>query len=142
MRSPKVRHNSPHYQQSTYILHRSSTGVHICSALDEEQRNTFTRPYRSKRSRPCDICRGRKGYCRIDDAPPPPCQRCKKLNVAGTFLEGPTKRQQTSYREKNSLTSVTDQELIFMLRVRAVAQAFGVVLMDDLQNPHIFLVPC
>lgn len=93
---------SKHILQSTSIPHRLSTITHVYLVMEEEQSNTFTRPYRSKRSRPCDICRGRKGYCRIEDAPP--CQRCRKLNVACTFIEGPAKRQQTSYREDDTTT--------------------------------------
>ncbi|KAH8807247.1 fungal-specific transcription factor domain protein [Xylogone sp. PMI_703] len=51
----------------------------------------LSRPYRSKRARPCDLCRSRKACCRIYIAPP--CGLCRKLGMDCSFLESPSKRQ-------------------------------------------------
>ncbi|OAP56818.1 hypothetical protein AYL99_08930 [Fonsecaea erecta] len=50
-----------------------------------------SRPYRSKRARPCDLCRSRKACCRINTAPP--CGLCAKLGLNCTFEQQPSKRR-------------------------------------------------
>lgn len=52
------------------------------------------RPYRSKRHRPCDQCRGRKLGCQIDDGLP--CQRCRASKLDCTFDAPPPKRVRLS----------------------------------------------
>ncbi|KAL6354399.1 hypothetical protein LRP88_11730 [Fusarium phalaenopsidis] len=49
------------------------------------------RPYRSKRHRPCDVCRRRKHACHFQDQPP--CTVCQELGTECTFNEPPTKRR-------------------------------------------------
>jgi hypothetical protein len=51
------------------------------------------RPYRSKRNRPCDLCRYRKVCCRIDMEPP--CSNCIQNKTECTFLQPATKRPRT-----------------------------------------------
>ena len=46
------------------------------------------RPYRSKRSRPCDLCRQRKACC----TGPPCCSLCKANGRECTFVQGSSKR--------------------------------------------------
>ncbi|RDW66463.1 hypothetical protein BP6252_10098 [Coleophoma cylindrospora] len=81
--------------------------------------SSFTRPYRSKRNRPCDVCRSRKVYCRIEETPP--CQLCRKLDVPCTFVEGPAKRQQTTgaFQESSAIaaslatnTAITTEQFV------------------------------
>ncbi|KAH8900553.1 hypothetical protein GQ53DRAFT_592026, partial [Thozetella sp. PMI_491] len=48
------------------------------------------RPYRSKRHRPCDVCRRRKHGCFLDDEPP--CRVCRSLGAECTFNDAPRKR--------------------------------------------------
>ncbi|KAF5004709.1 hypothetical protein FDECE_8820 [Fusarium decemcellulare] len=52
----------------------------------------FYRPYRSKRRRPCDVCRRRKTACRIESQPP--CASCRDLRVECRF-EGPPVRRRS-----------------------------------------------
>lgn len=52
------------------------------------------RPYRSKRHRPCDQCRGRKLGCQTDDGIP--CQRCRAAKLDCTFAKPPPKRARLS----------------------------------------------
>lgn len=53
--------------------------------------NAPPRPYRSKRHRPCDICRRRKHACYVDQRPP--CRNCRELGVECTFNDPPSKRR-------------------------------------------------
>ncbi|KAJ0426791.1 hypothetical protein BJY00DRAFT_306787 [Aspergillus carlsbadensis] len=53
--------------------------------------NRQYRPYRSKRSRPCDTCRRRKVACRIDSQPP--CENCASSGIECSFEEPPLKRR-------------------------------------------------
>lgn len=48
------------------------------------------RPYRSKKQRPCDLCRRRKTCCVIHDKPP--CMLCAKHGVKCTFAQKPSRR--------------------------------------------------
>ncbi|CAH0054927.1 unnamed protein product [Clonostachys solani] len=52
---------------------------------------SLNRPYRSKRHRPCDVCRRRKHACHLEDQPP--CRICRELGTECTFNEPPTKRR-------------------------------------------------
>ncbi|KAJ9132077.1 Transcription factor [Pleurostoma richardsiae] len=49
------------------------------------------RPYRSKRHRPCDLCRRRKHACIVEDEPP--CRVCRELGTSCTFKEPPGARR-------------------------------------------------
>lgn len=51
---------------------------------------SHSRPYRSKRHRPCDVCRRRKHGCFTDQRGP--CRACQKLGVQCTFIDAPRKR--------------------------------------------------
>ncbi|KAJ5989743.1 hypothetical protein N7522_009950 [Penicillium canescens] len=52
-----------------------------------------TRPYRSKRQRPCDQCRARKLGCQTDGGA---CQRCRSAKLDCTFDKPPPKRARNS----------------------------------------------
>ncbi|KAL4784163.1 fungal-specific transcription factor domain-containing protein [Aspergillus varians] len=49
------------------------------------------RPYKSRKSRPCDACRRRKVTCDMPTGPP--CRRCSRINHACTFEHGPGPRK-------------------------------------------------
>jgi hypothetical protein len=51
------------------------------------------RPYRSKRHRPCDVCRRRKQACSLYDNLP--CRVCRELGTECTFNDPPSKRLRT-----------------------------------------------
>lgn len=48
------------------------------------------RPYRSKRHRPCDVCRRRKHGCSVDQQLP--CRACRQLGIECSFNDAPRKR--------------------------------------------------
>ncbi|KIV79210.1 hypothetical protein PV11_06781 [Exophiala sideris] len=57
-------------------------------------RDRGPREYKSRRYRPCDLCRSRRIACRIDSSPP--CAFCQSRGSECTFLEKPvTKRRRT-----------------------------------------------
>lgn len=56
------------------------------SAVEEHGRK-----YRSKKQRPCDLCRSRKTYCKIQESESR-CENCKKLDRRCTFVLEPLKR--------------------------------------------------
>ncbi|RFU34824.1 hypothetical protein B7463_g1540, partial [Scytalidium lignicola] len=62
----------------------------------QDQQQQKSRPYRSKRQRPCDVCRRRKHACILDGEPP--CSICRTLNTACTFNEPPGKRRRHENR--------------------------------------------
>ncbi len=70
-----------HHQHHLVGLPNPST-----AALEE------VRPYRSRKSRPCDLCRSRKSRCVVFDAGAP-CYLCGLNGRACTFLKGTTKRK-------------------------------------------------
>lgn len=51
------------------------------------------RKYRSKKQRPCDLCRSRKTHCRIMGSEAT-CELCKKLSRQCTFVQKPLRRAQ------------------------------------------------
>lgn len=51
------------------------------------------RKYRSKKQRPCDLCRSRKTQCRMLDTNSN-CELCKKLNRQCTFVLQPLRKEQ------------------------------------------------
>lgn len=53
------------------------------------------RKYRSKKQRPCDLCRSRKTHCRLPSNGTA-CDLCSKLSRSCTFLREPRKRTQAS----------------------------------------------
>jgi hypothetical protein len=55
------------------------------------------RTYKSRRERPCDLCRTRKVACRIDAAPP--CALCRTQGVTCTFIQRPGKRKRPTPQE-------------------------------------------
>jgi hypothetical protein len=50
------------------------------------------RKYRSKKQRPCDLCRSRKTQCRILNGNAT-CELCKRLSRACTFILQPLRRE-------------------------------------------------
>ncbi|PLB44213.1 hypothetical protein P170DRAFT_513438 [Aspergillus steynii IBT 23096] len=52
---------------------------------------TGGRPHKSRRSRPCDLCRARKAACVI--ATKPPCELCRVKGRPCTFVNGPGSRR-------------------------------------------------
>jgi hypothetical protein len=64
----------------------------VCIMAEHEQSESPTkRPYRTKRKRPCDLCRSRKVYCHIEDVAP--CLQCQKSEVECTFVGRTAKRR-------------------------------------------------
>ncbi len=59
--------------------------------MDASIRQEGPRPFRSRRDRPCDACRGRKIACRIESAPP--CTFCAGRNNVCTFQHGPSNKR-------------------------------------------------
>lgn len=57
----------------------------------ESDEVTSGRPYKSRKSRPCDACRRRKVTCVMPVGPP--CERCTHFNKSCTFEQGPSKRK-------------------------------------------------
>ncbi|KAL3458401.1 fungal-specific transcription factor domain-containing protein [Aspergillus heterothallicus] len=53
--------------------------------------NPKGRPYKSRKSRPCDACRRRKVTCDMPTGPP--CRRCNRIDQPCTFQEGPGPRK-------------------------------------------------
>ncbi|KAL3479625.1 fungal-specific transcription factor domain-containing protein [Aspergillus californicus] len=49
------------------------------------------RPYKSRKSRPCDACRRRKVTCDMPSGPP--CRRCSRIDQPCTFEHGPGPRK-------------------------------------------------
>ena len=71
-----------------------------------------TRPYRSKRQRPCDQCRARKLGCQTDGGA---CQRCRSAKLDCTFDRPPPKRARNSAvpfaSVENTLASTYNSDL-------------------------------
>lgn len=59
--------------------------------MDQSPAEQPSRPYRSKRRRPCDVCRRRKQSCRLNNSGP--CSTCRTLGTECTFLQPPTKKR-------------------------------------------------
>lgn len=53
---------------------------------------SHARKYRSKRQRPCDLCRQRKTQCKIPGSGGA-CELCQKLARSCTFVSQPSRRQ-------------------------------------------------
>ncbi len=49
------------------------------------------RKYRSRKQRPCDLCRSRKTHCKIQESEAA-CELCKKLKRSCTFVMEPSRR--------------------------------------------------
>ena len=64
------------------------------------------RKYKSRKSRPCDMCRQRQISCKIDIAPP--CQFCQSHGRPCTFVERPKKKKRPNTRTSdiNNLTAL------------------------------------
>jgi hypothetical protein len=82
--------------------------------MDQEQPPERTgRKYRSKKQRPCDLCRTRKIQCKIQ-SDQSDCERCRKLNRHCTFVLGPLRRKYPS-RENADTTAPSDANRTFGL---------------------------
>src|SRR5687767_11888701 len=85
-------------------------------STDQQQRNgdqgqpLQSRPYRSKRHRPCDVCRRRKHACIFEGEPP--CRVCRELSTSCSFKDPPKKRQRklpgVASRATTSITANQD----------------------------------
>lgn len=71
-----------------------------CDMVDSQTRTGVesnapltARKYRSKRQRPCDLCRGRKTVCKVLLGSSV-CELCKKLGKSCAFVLQPLKKQQ------------------------------------------------
>ncbi len=60
--------------------------------LDNTEYRSQARKYRSKRQRPCDICRQRKSQCKIPGSGGA-CELCHKLGRSCTFVLQPLKKE-------------------------------------------------
>lgn len=60
-----------------------------------------SRPYRSKRQRPCDQCRERKLGCQTEAGLP--CARCRSADLRCTFAKPPPKRPRRQLREGDEI---------------------------------------
>lgn len=60
------------------------------------------RKYRSKKQRPCDLCRSRKTHCRIMGSDST-CELCKKLSRQCTFVQKPLRRAQNSQMNSDTI---------------------------------------
>ena len=69
------------------------------------------RPYRSKRSRPCDHCRSRKVCCRIDTDLP--CTNCRQSNVSCTFLQPASKRPKPNPESLETSAAAVQHDIDF-----------------------------
>ena len=58
--------------------------------MQEGVDSSQSRPYRSKRHRPCDVCRRRKHGCFVSQGLP--CQACRTAGIQCTFNDAPRKR--------------------------------------------------
>ncbi|KAH8881762.1 hypothetical protein GQ53DRAFT_886652 [Thozetella sp. PMI_491] len=56
-----------------------------------EQVATSSRPYKSRKTRPCDFCRRRRVTCDMPTGPP--CHRCAGKSQPCTFEQGPSRRR-------------------------------------------------
>lgn len=57
-----------------------------------------SRPYRSKRHRPCDVCRRRKHGCFVNKELP--CSACRNLGIQCTFNDAPRTRRNVHHRSR------------------------------------------
>lgn len=69
-----------------------------------------TRPYRSKRQRPCDQCRARKLGCQTENGGP--CHRCRSAKLECTFDNPPPRRPRTSGSLSIAAPSVDENTFI------------------------------
>lgn len=65
------------------------------------------RKYRSKKERPCDLCRSRKAQCRIEGNDTA-CNVCKRLDQQCTFVCAPSKRKRRTQTSTN--VGIREQE--------------------------------
>lgn len=68
----------------------------------------LSRPYRSKRQRPCDQCRERKLGCQTDAGLP--CARCRSADMRCTFAKPPPRRPRRQRGDHGRVDGQTDQE--------------------------------
>lgn len=96
----------PHLQQQQLHVHHqlSQPPLHHQQPLSQPQSQAQTptivhhgpRKYKSRKSRPCDMCRQRQISCKIDVAPP--CAFCSTHQRPCTFIERPKKKKRpTTY---------------------------------------------
>lgn len=66
------------------------------------------RKYRSKKQRPCDLCRSRKIQCKLQDNQTA-CELCKRLNRRCAFVLGPVRRKYRARTDQQD-TGANDQQ--------------------------------
>ncbi|EXJ57720.1 uncharacterized protein A1O5_12510 [Cladophialophora psammophila CBS 110553] len=101
--------------------------------MDLSARQEGPRPFRSRRDRPCDACRGRKIACRIETSPP--CAFCESRGSSCTFQNGPNNKRRrvfssslpdVHYSQQDSLTAIPQTWEDFN------AEAFDSAIFDSL----------
>ncbi|KAL5335971.1 fungal-specific transcription factor domain-containing protein [Aspergillus crustosus] len=68
------------------------------------------RPYKSRKSRPCDACRRRKVTCDMPSGPP--CRRCTRIDHACTFEQGPGPRKRPALAAFKGVQEYADSQLL------------------------------
>ncbi|TIA92081.1 hypothetical protein E3P81_01670 [Wallemia ichthyophaga] len=76
------------FSSSSSNLDYSIPATHLASTSSAHG----ARPFRSRKQRPCDLCRRSKTRCFITESGPP-CNECKQTNKSCTFQEAPQKRK-------------------------------------------------
>lgn len=71
------------------------------------------RKYRSKKQRPCDLCRSRKTHCRIAGSEAT-CELCKKLSRQCTFVQKPLRRAQNPQANGENIGRLSPPQLNVM----------------------------
>ena len=98
-----------------------------------------SRPYRSKRHRPCDVCRRRKHGCFVDQHLP--CRACRHLGVECTFNDAPRKRN-SSFQDRPQQPSLQSPPSIRSAEMPRDADADAeedVANSDHMRPPSPFL---
>ncbi|KAL2833860.1 fungal-specific transcription factor domain-containing protein [Aspergillus cavernicola] len=70
---------------------------------------TGGRPYKSRKSRPCDACRRRKVTCDMPTGPP--CRRCSRIEHSCTFEQGPGPRKRPALEFKVAFQRYEEQKV-------------------------------
>lgn len=67
------------------------------------------RKYRSKKQRPCDLCRSRKIQCKLQDNQTA-CELCKRLNRRCAFVQGPVRRKYRARTDHQNIGANGEEE--------------------------------
>jgi hypothetical protein len=92
--SPHCFRASIQLQSPPYLNDRLSA---TSSMADRPSQGSRARKYRSKKQRPCDLCRSRKSQCKILDHDET-CELCKKLDRECTFVVHPLRKERCTRR--------------------------------------------